>query len=34
MLPLALVLIGVDTGGIHWFAGTMIYHSVYAKKNG
>ena len=34
MLPLAFVLIAVDTGGIHWFAGTMIYHSVYAKKNG
>ncbi len=34
ILPAAIVLIAIDTGGIHWFVGTTIYHSVYGKKHG
>ena len=34
VLPVGLVLIAIDTGGIHWFVGGMIYHSVYGRKNG
>ena len=34
MLPAALGLIAIDTGGIHWFVGTMIYQSVYGKVTG
>lgn len=33
ILFVAIVLISIDTGGIHWFFGTMIYRSVYDKKN-
>jgi len=32
MLPAAIVFIAIDTGGIHWFVGTMIYQSVYGKR--
>jgi hypothetical protein len=32
MLP-AIALIVIDTGGIHWFLGSMIYHSLRGKKN-
>jgi hypothetical protein len=31
MLPVGIALIAIDTGGIHWFIGTMIYHSVRGK---
>ena len=34
MLPAAIVLIAIDTGGVHWFFGTMIYQSVYGKRPG
>jgi len=27
MLPAAIALIVIDTGGIHWFVGTMVYRS-------
>jgi hypothetical protein len=28
----ALVLIIIDTGGIHWFAGVMVYQAFCGKK--
>ena len=34
MIPVAVVLILIDTGGIHWFVGTMIFQFVYEKKHG
>ena len=34
VLPAAMVLIAIDTGGIHWLVGTMIYQSVHGKRNG
>jgi hypothetical protein len=36
ILPAAIVLMVIDTGGIHWFAGVMIYQFVHEKrqKNG
>jgi hypothetical protein len=34
MIPVAVVLILIDTGGIHWFVGTMIYQFVYGRKHG
>ena|ERR1017187_327152 len=33
LLPIGLALIAADTGGIHWFIGSMIYQSFHAKKN-
>jgi len=32
MLPAAIALIVIDTGGIHWFVGVMIYQSVFRKN--
>lgn len=32
MLPVAIMLIVIDTGGIHWFVGSMIYYAVYENK--
>ena len=32
MLILGLVLISVDTGGLHWFLATMLYYVVFWKK--
>jgi hypothetical protein len=32
ILPASIVLIAIDTGGIHWFAGSMLYQSFHAKK--
>ena len=23
----------IDTGGVHWFAGTMLYHAYAARRN-
>ena len=34
ILAAGIVLIAIDTGGIHWFAGTMVYHARHGKKNG
>ena len=34
VLLAGIVLIAIDTGGIHWFAGTMIYHAFHGKKSG
>jgi hypothetical protein len=34
ILTVALVLIAIDTGGIHWFAGLLIYHTYLRKKVG
>jgi hypothetical protein len=34
MLPTAIVLIVIDTGGIHWFLVSIIRHSIYAKRHG
>ena len=33
LLALGVVLILIDTGGLHWFAGTMFYHKVLKKGN-
>ena len=27
----AMILIAIDTGGIHWFLGTYLYHAVIKK---
>ena len=32
MIPVAVVLMLIDTGGIHWFIGSMIYQFVHEKK--
>src|SRR5690242_11486886 len=32
MLAAAILLIAVDTGGIHWFVGMMIYQLFYGKR--
>jgi hypothetical protein len=32
LLALAIVLILVDTGGLHWFAGTLLYYEVLKKS--
>jgi hypothetical protein len=29
-----IVLIAIDTGGIHWFVGSMIYQARHGKTNG
>jgi hypothetical protein len=34
MIPVSLVLIVIDTGGIHWFLGSMLYRFVHARKRG
>ena len=34
ILTVALALIAIDTGGIHWFAGVMIYQNLRQKKVG
>ena len=34
MIPVAAALILIDTGGIHWFVGTMICQFLYGKKHG
>ena len=33
LLPAGVVLILADTGGVHWFIGTMIYHSWHDNTN-
>ena len=33
LLPIGVVLILVDTGGIHWFIGVQIFHALHGKKN-
>lgn len=33
ILVVSVTLILIDTGGLHWFAGTMIYHHLVVKKN-
>ncbi len=32
MLILGLILIFIDTGGIHWFLATMFYYAIFRKK--
>jgi hypothetical protein len=32
ILPASIVLIAIDTGGIHWFAGSMIYYYFHDTK--
>ena len=32
ILTMALVLIAIDTGGIHWFAGVLIYQNLRRKR--
>ena len=32
MVPVAVALILIDTGGIHWFVGTMIYQFVFGRS--
>ena len=31
ILVVSVLLILVDTGGLHWFAGTMIYHQIIKR---
>ncbi|MHC4718493.1 MAG: hypothetical protein ACYS5V_16095 [Planctomycetota bacterium] len=31
LLAIAIVLILIDTGGLHWFAGSMFYYGVLRK---
>jgi hypothetical protein len=33
LLALAVVLIVIDTGGLHWFLGTVFYYEVLKKGN-
>jgi hypothetical protein len=32
ILPAGIALIAIDTGGIHWFAGVMMYQFVHEKR--
>jgi len=32
MWPIAIALAALDTGGVHWFAGTMVYRWVRGKR--
>jgi len=32
MIPVAIVLILTDPGGIHWFVGSVIYQLVHEKR--
>ncbi len=32
ILILGIILISIDTGGIHWFLGTVLYHELLKKK--
>jgi len=34
ILGIALVLVAIDTGGIHWLAGTLIYRTYLRKRIG
>jgi hypothetical protein len=34
ILTVALVLIAIDTAGIHWFVGVLIYQNFRQKKVG
>jgi len=33
ILVTGFILILIDTGGIHWFAGTMLYQAYAARRN-
>jgi hypothetical protein len=33
LLTTAIGLILIDTGGLHWFAGTMLWYEVLKKRN-
>jgi len=33
LFAIAIVLILIDTGGLHWFAGTIFYYEVLKKGN-
>ena len=33
MLPIGIGLIAIDTGGIHWFIGSMIHQFLQARKS-
>jgi hypothetical protein len=32
LIPVAMALILIDTGGVHWFVGSMIYRWVREKR--
>jgi len=32
ILAAAIILIAIDTGGIHWFIGTVLYRSIFKKR--
>jgi hypothetical protein len=34
LFAIGVALIAIDTAGIHWFVGTMIYQSFSRKRNG
>jgi hypothetical protein len=34
VVPIAIGLIAIDTGGIHWFLGIQIYHACHIKHRG
>ena len=33
-VPIAIGLIAIDTGGIHWFLGAQIYHAWHIRHRG
>jgi hypothetical protein len=33
VLPLAIILAVIDTGGIHWFIGTLLFQSLRANRS-
>jgi hypothetical protein len=33
MIPVAIALILIDTGGIHWFVGSLIYRWLRKKRH-
>ena len=34
VVPIAIGLIAIDTGGIHWFLGAQVYHAWHTRHRG
>jgi len=34
VVPIAIGLIAIDTGGIHWFLGAQVYHAWHSRHRG
>ena len=34
VVPIAIGLIAIDTGGIHWFLGAQVYHAWHIRHRG